>query len=127
MGSAPVRVVIADDDPDIRDLVMYKLTQAGFDVVAVSDGASALAAIESDPPRLAVLDVMMPGLSGVDVLRRLRENDVTREVRVVLLTARIRDSDVDAGFEAGADDYVAKPFSPRELVHRVNSVLARSG
>jgi len=119
------RIVVADDDKDILDLVVFKLTQAGFDTVAVSDGVAALAAIEADPPRLAILDVMMPGLSGIDVLRKIRANQLTRDLDVILLTARARDTDVDAGFATGASDYVIKPFSPRELLHRVNAVLAR--
>jgi DNA-binding response OmpR family regulator len=125
--SEPVktRIVVADDDQDILDLVVFKLTQAGFDTVAVNDGVAALAAIEADPPRLAILDVMMPGLSGMDVLRKVRANDATKDLDVILLTARARDSDVDAGFATGASDYVIKPFSPRELMHRVNAVLAR--
>jgi DNA-binding response OmpR family regulator len=126
MGVAHNRILVADDDEDIRDLVLFKLSQAGFDVRAVTDGAAALAAIEAEPPDLAILDVMMPGLSGIDVLRRVRDNESTQQVPVLLLTSRTRDSDVDAGFAAGATDYVAKPFSPRELLHRVNSVLARS-
>jgi DNA-binding response OmpR family regulator len=121
------RILVADDDRDIRDLVTFKLAQAGFEVQAVGDGTAALAAIEEDPPDLAVLDVMMPGLSGIDVLRKMRDAERTRGVRVILLTARSRDADVDAGFATGADDYVIKPFSPRELLHRVNSVLARPG
>jgi DNA-binding response OmpR family regulator len=119
------RVVVAEDDKDILDLVVFKLTQAGFETVAVSDGAAALAAIEADPPRLAILDVMMPGLSGIDVLRKIRANEATRDLDVILLTARARDVDVDDGFATGASDYVIKPFSPRELLHRVNAVLAR--
>jgi DNA-binding response OmpR family regulator len=124
--SAKTRIVIADDDKDILDLVVFKLTQAGFETVAVSDGVSALAAIEADPPRLAILDVMMPGLSGIDVLRKVRANVAIRDLDVILLTARARDADVDTGFATGASDYVIKPFSPRELLHRVNAVLARS-
>ena len=125
--SEPVkaRIIIADDDRDILDLVVFKLTQAGYDAVGVSDGVSALAAIEADPPRLAILDVMMPGLSGLDVLRKLRANGATRNLDVILLTARSGDVDVDAGFATGASDYVIKPFSPRELVHRVKGLLAR--
>ncbi len=119
------RIIIADDDRDILDLVAFKLTQAGHDVVAVADGAAALAEIEADPPRLAILDVMMPGLSGIDVLRKVRANEATKDLDIILLTARSRDSDVDAGFAIGASDYVIKPFSPRELVHRVNALLAR--
>jgi len=119
------RIVVADDDLDILDLVVFKLNQAGFDTVAVTDGVAALAAIEAAPTSLAILDIMMPGLSGLDVLRNLRAGEATRDLRVILLTARARDVDVDAGFATGANDYVIKPFSPRELLHRVNAVLAR--
>jgi DNA-binding response OmpR family regulator len=119
------RIVVADDDQDILDLVVFKLTQAGYDPVAVGDGVAALAAIEADLPRLAILDVMMPGLSGMEVLRKVRANEATKDLDVILLTARARDSDVDTGFASGASDYVIKPFSPRELMHRVNAVLAR--
>ena len=119
------RIIVADDDRDILDLVVFKLTQAGCEVVAVADGVAALAAIETDPPRLAILDVMMPGLSGIDVLRKVRANEATKDLDVILLTARSRDSDVDAGFATGASEYVVKPFSPRELLHRVNAILAR--
>jgi DNA-binding response OmpR family regulator len=119
------RIVVADDDLDILDLVVFKLNQAGFDTVAVTDGVAALAAIEAEPTRLAILDIMMPGLSGLDVLRNLRANEATKGLDVILLTARARDADVDTGFATGANDYVIKPFSPRELLHRVNAVLAR--
>ena len=123
--SAKVRIIVADDDRDILDLVVFKLSQAGYDVVGVSDGVAALAAIEAEPPRLAILDVMMPGLSGLDVLRKVRANEAIKGLDIILLTARARDSDVDAGFATGATDYVIKPFSPRELLHRVNALLAR--
>lgn len=119
------RVLVADDDRDIRDLVMFKLQQAGHDVEAVDDGAAALEAIRRDPPALAILDVMMPQLSGMDVLRAVREDPDTHAVKIILLTARSRDADVDAGYVTGADDYVIKPFSPRELLHRVNALLSR--
>src|SRR5260370_34342084 len=121
------RILVADDDRDIRDLVTFKLAQAGFEVQVVGDGTAALAAIEEDPPDLAVLDVMMPGLSGTAVLRKMRDAERTRGVRVILLTARSRDADVDAGFATGTDDYIITPISPRELLHRANSVLARPG
>jgi DNA-binding response OmpR family regulator len=119
------RIVVADDDVDILDLVVFKLTQAGFDTEGVTDGVAALSAIQANPPRLAILDIMMPGMSGLDVLRKVRANEATRDLDVILLTARARDSDVDTGFATGASDYVIKPFSPRELLHRVNAVLAR--
>ena len=123
--ASPVRVLVADDDADIRDLVEFKLTQAGYAVDAVPDGISAWEAFAADPPQLAVLDVMMPGLSGIDVLRKIRESEFS-SVPVLLLSAKSRDSDVDTGFAVGADDYVIKPFSPRELLHRVNGMLARA-
>jgi two-component system, OmpR family, response regulator len=118
-------ILVADDDRDIRDLVKFKLLQAGFSVDVVDDGVTAYASVIENPPDLAVLDVMMPGLSGIDVLRKLRGNERTQRVPVILLTARSRDIDVDAGFATGADDYIIKPFSPRELLHRVKTVLAR--
>ncbi len=120
------RILVADDDQVVCDIVVFKLTQAGYSVRAISDGASALAAIQDDPPDLAILDVMMPGLSGIDLLRRIRMDPRTADLAVILLTARSRDIDVDAGFATGAQDYVLKPFSPRELLHRVNGVLARA-
>jgi DNA-binding response OmpR family regulator len=119
---AQPRVLVADDDSDIRDLVEFKLTQAGYAVEAVPDGLSAWASFEQDPPQLVVLDVMMPGLSGIDVLRRIRQSDHA-SVPVLLLSAKSRDSDVDTGFAVGADDYIIKPFSPRELLQRVNGML----
>ena len=126
MGVADgTRVLVADDDPDIRDLVEFKLTQAGYAVEAVGDGLAAWEAFESARPELVILDVMMPGLSGIDVLRKIRDAGGSH-VPVLLLSAKSRDSDVDTGFSVGADDYVIKPFSPRELLHRVTGMLARS-
>jgi DNA-binding response OmpR family regulator len=120
----PVRVLVADDDPDVRDLVAFKLAQAGFEVTCVGDGLDAWDAFVDSPPDLFVLDVMMPGMSGLDLLVKVREAAQYR-IPVLLLSGRARDADVDAGFAAGADDYMVKPFSPRELVHRVNGILAR--
>ncbi|WP_270888494.1 response regulator transcription factor [Pedococcus sp. 5OH_020] len=125
MTAEGVRVLVADDDEDIRDLVEFKLSQSGYSVQAVPDGLAAWEAFQEDAPSLAILDVMMPGLSGIDVLRKIRESEHPR-VPVLLLSAKSRDSDVDTGFAVGADDYVIKPFSPRELLHRVNGMLARA-
>jgi len=119
------RILIADDDQDILDLLVFKLTQGGYEVEGVTDGLTALASIEASPPRLAILDYMMPGLSGLDVLRKVRANEATKDLDVILLTARTGDSDVDAAFTTGANDYITKPVSPRELLHRVNALLAR--
>ena len=121
------RVLVADDDTDIRDLVEFKLTQAGYAVQAVGDGLAAWEAFQAQTPELVILDVMMPGLSGIDVLRKIRDAEgESSKVPVLLLSAKSRDGDVDTGFAVGADDYVIKPFSPRELLHRVNGILARA-
>src|ERR1700692_4850607 len=96
-----VNVLVADDDRDIRDLINFQLEEAGFLLSVFDGGTSALAGIEADPPDLAVLDVMMPGLSGIDVLRKVRGEERLRGTRAILLTARSRDSDVDAGFATG--------------------------
>jgi DNA-binding response OmpR family regulator len=121
--AAPV-VLVAEDDPDVRQLVSFKLGRADFDVTAVGDGEAAWQAFESLVPDLVVLDVMMPGLSGIEVLRRIRRHESAR-VPVVLLSARSLSDDRDLGFAVGADDYLTKPFSPGELVHRVNRLLHR--
>lgn len=118
-------VLVADDDEDIRELVVFKLEQSGYEVLAAGDGSAALATIRERRPTLAILDIMMPGMSGLDVLHEIRADTTLDEVRVILLTARSRDLDVDAGYSTGADDYVIKPFSPRELMHRVESQLSR--
>ncbi|MEX5273973.1 response regulator [Kocuria sp. CPCC 205235] len=125
MTPAQPSILVADDDPDIRELVFFKLEQAGFDVHSVADGNAALEVLTDSTPDLVVLDVMMPGLSGLDVLRQIRAEQRLETVKVLLLTARARDTDVDDGYTTGADDYVTKPFSPRELLHRVNTLLGR--
>ena len=119
-------VLVADDDADIRDLVAFKLEQAGFEVISVEDGQTALEQARSRQPTLAVLDVSMPGLSGIDVCRMLRADPTTAGMLIIMLTARVQEQDVEGGFNAGADDYVTKPFSPRELVSRIQALLSRA-
>ena len=119
-------VLVADDDADIRDLVAYKLEQAGLEVIAVEDGQAALEQARSRQPLLAVLDVSMPGLSGIDVCRMLRADPATAGMLIIMLTARVQQQDVEGGFSAGADDYVTKPFSPRALVSRIEALLSRA-
>jgi two-component system phosphate regulon response regulator PhoB len=121
------RILVAEDDPDIRDLAVFQLQQAGFDVVAVDNGVSALASARDDGPDLLLLDVMMPGMSGLDVCRELRGDGRTSALPVILLTGRVDDGDVEMGLGAGADDYMVKPFNPHELVGRVAAVLTRRG
>jgi DNA-binding response OmpR family regulator len=121
------RILVAEDDIDIRELVAFKLKAAGHEVIAVADGAIALETCLSERPDLCVLDVMMPGMSGLDVCRAIRGDDTLSGTRIILLTARSQESDIEQGFACGADDYVVKPFSPRELAFRVGAVLARNG
>ena len=119
-------VLVADDDADIRDLLSFKLEQAGLEVVAAEDGQAALGLARERHPTLAVLDVSMPGLSGIDVCRMLRADPSTADMLIIMLTARVQEQDVEGGFSAGADDYVTKPFSPRELVTRIQALLSRA-
>jgi DNA-binding response OmpR family regulator len=120
----PYRVLVVDDDPTVSDVVRRYLEQDGHLVRLAADGAEALAAAAELPPDLAVLDLMMPGIDGIEVCRRLRSQ--WPELPVVMLTALGEEADRVLGLEVGADDYVTKPFSPRELVLRIRSVLRRT-
>jgi len=117
-------VLIADDDEDILALVRATIERSGHEVMAVGDGAAALSAMAERRPDLAVLDIAMPELDGLEVLRRLREDDETRDLPVILLTAQAQAADVERGFATGASAYVRKPFSPRDLATRVDDLLA---
>ncbi len=119
------RVLVADDDPDILALVAYRLERSGYEVLTASDGADALRLTIAHRPDLVVLDVMMPRIDGYGVTRAIRSHPPTERTPVVLLTARVQEADIARGFEAGADDYVKKPFSPQELKARVQAVLGR--
>lgn len=120
-----VNVLVVDDDPDIRELVAFKLTQMGHTVTTENDGEGGLAAAIQEKPDLILLDVMMPKLTGIEVCQRLRDDPKTSGVPVILITAKAQEVDVERGFAAGADDYIVKPFSPRELASRVEAVLGR--
>jgi two-component system phosphate regulon response regulator PhoB len=120
------RVLIVDDDPDIIRLVSYNLMQAGFEVVTAETGRQALEIAERRPPDLIILDLMLPDVDGMEVCRSLRTHELSTHVPIIMLTARSEEIDRVIGFELGADDYVMKPFSPRELVLRVKSILRRS-
>ncbi|HEX7187905.1 MAG TPA: response regulator [Actinomycetes bacterium] len=116
-------VLIAEDDPDVRELIARKLRGEGMDVMGVGDGISALEAARTMRPDLVLLDVMMPGMTGLQICEELRSHVATRNLPVVLITARARAVDIETGYLAGADDYIVKPFSPRDLVARIRTGL----
>lgn len=119
-------ILVVEDEPDLADLVAFNLEQEGYEVGTAGSGATALSMARARTPDLVVLDVMLPDISGIEVCRQLRASKATREVPVIVLTAKDEEGDRVAGFEAGADDYVVKPFSPRELLLRIGAVLRRS-
>ena len=119
------KILVVDDEPNIRDLLTTSLRFAGFAVRAVGNGAAAISAVLAEEPDLIVLDWMLPGINGVEFARRLRGDKRTQAVPLIMLTARADEQDKLAGLETGADDYITKPFSPRELNARVKAVLRR--
>jgi len=120
------RVLIVEDEPDIRELVVHHLKREGYLVSAASSGEEALRQVQAAPPDLVLLDLMMPAMDGLEVCRRLRQDPATAMLPIVMLTAKGDEVDRVLGLEIGADDYVVKPFSPKELVARVRAVLRRS-
>ena len=116
-------IFIVDDDPDVRELVEYKLVQNGHEVLCATNGPDALRLVPEAKPDLLLLDVMMPGMSGFDVLSQLRANETTRLLTIIMLTAKAQETDSERGFTLGANDYMVKPFSPRELMNRINAQL----
>lgn len=119
-------VLVADDDPDILDIVVYRLERSGYTVISARDGQEAFDLAVAHQPDLAVVDVMMPKLDGYELTRQLKTHPATESMRVIILTANAQEDDVTRGFEAGADDYIRKPFSPQELRVRVQAVLGRT-
>lgn len=122
MPSKP-KILVVDDDELLRDLLEFKLRSRGYEVELAEDGEAALEAASASPPDLIVLDGMMPGLDGFQVLQRLADGGATREVPVIMLTARRQEQDVVAGLSLGAQDYLVKPFLPDELVLRIQRIL----
>jgi len=124
--NAPLhRILVVDDEPDITALVAYHLAKAGYRVITATNGKDALQTAREERPDLVVLDLMLPDVSGYDVLAELRRRDETREIGILLLTARHKEVDRVRGLTLGADDYLLKPFSPPELVLRVGAILRR--
>jgi CheY-like chemotaxis protein len=119
-------VLVADDDPDILTLVTLRLQKSGYGVVTATDGVEALAALGKHGPDLAIVDVRMPNMDGLELIRRIRSDEATAKLPVIALSANVRDVNLSQGFEAGADEYVKKPFSPSQLIELVEQKLAAS-
>lgn len=122
---ADKKIVLVEDEPDIQDVVRYNLEREGFGVHSALDGEEGLALIRSKKPNLVVLDLMLPGIDGLEICRQLKKDPQTEEIPIVIVTAKGEESDVILGLGMGADDYIAKPFSPKVLVARVKAVLRR--
>ena len=119
------KVFIVEDEPDLRDTLKYNLENEGFSVKAFSNGEDFLSSVDKNKPSLVILDLMLPGVSGLDVCRELRSNNNYHGIGIVMLTAKSEEIDRIVGFELGADDYVTKPFSVRELILRVKVILKK--
>jgi two-component system alkaline phosphatase synthesis response regulator PhoP len=119
------RILVVDDEIYIVHILEFSLSMEGYEVVTASDGEEALAKIEQETPDLVVLDIMMPGMDGYEVCRAIRAEEETRELPVILLSAKGRSIDQEAGMAVGADDYMVKPFSPRKLLGRIRDLLEK--
>jgi two-component system phosphate regulon response regulator PhoB len=119
------KILIIEDEPDILEVIQYNLEREGHKVVACRNGEQGLSRIRTDNPDLVILDLMLPGMDGVEVCRQVKADPITRGIPVIMVTAKSEESDVVLGLGIGADDYISKPFSPRELVARVKVVLRR--
>jgi len=126
MNSVGQKILVVEDEPDIRKLVQYNLAQERFRVLEAEDGEQALKIVQRERPNLVILDLMLPGLSGVEFCKILRGRAETARLPILMLTAKAGEADRVVGLEMGADDYLAKPFSPREMVARVRAILRRA-
>jgi phosphate regulon transcriptional regulator PhoB len=126
MAAAEQKILVVEDEPDIRKLVQYNLTQERFSVIEAEDGEQALKLLQREKPNLVILDLMLPGLSGMELCKLLRQRSETARLPILMLTAKAGEADRIVGLEMGADDYLAKPFSPREMVARVRAILRRA-
>ncbi|MBM3326212.1 MAG: response regulator transcription factor [Calditrichaeota bacterium] len=124
-SNLPARILAVDDDPDILELLRYNLIREGYCLTTVQNGEQALSAVESEPPDLILLDLMLPRINGLDVTRRLQVNPRTQVIPIIMLTAKGEEADIVAGLELGAADYIVKPFSVRVLLARIRVVLRR--
>jgi phosphate regulon transcriptional regulator PhoB len=124
--SSAQKILVVEDEPDIRKLVQYNLTQERFSVLEAEDGEQALKLLQREKPSLVILDLMLPGVSGMELCKLLKQRSETAKLPILMLTAKAGEADRIVGLEMGADDYLAKPFSPREMVARVRAILRRS-
>lgn len=120
-------VLIVEDEPEIREMLNFSLTRAGFTVIEAATGEMALQRLDTDQPDILIVDWMLPGMSGVELAKRIRRDELTSALPLLMLTARSEETDVLKSFESGIDDYMSKPFSPKELVARIKALLRRSG
>ena len=121
-----IKILIADDEPNQLELMAFNLNSSGFICIKARNGEEALQLIEDSSPDLVILDWMMPNMSGIDLCRSLRSRSETKYLPIIILSARSEDSDKSLGLDSGADDYISKPFSPKELISRVNALLRRT-
>ena len=126
MSSLGQKILVVEDEPDIRKLINYNLAQEHFKVLEAEDGEQALKLLQREKPNLVILDLMLPGLSGLELCKILRDRTDTTHLPILMLTAKAGEADKVVGLEMGADDYLPKPFSPREMVARVRAILRRS-
>lgn len=120
-----VKITIIEDEEDISHLLVYNLEKEGYSVSAYESGEQGLSAIRTNPPGLVLLDLMLPGMGGMDVCRRMKQDAATKDIPVIIISAKGEESDIVAGLELGADDYLPKPFSPKILLARIRTVLRR--
>ena len=119
------KIVVVEDEADILEVIDYNLSKEGFDVSSSTDGLEGLAFVQKEIPDLVLLDLMLPGMDGIEICRQLKADSATRSISIIMVTAKGEESDIVLGLGIGADDYVLKPFRPRELIARVKSVLRR--
>ena len=119
------KILIVEDDPDIAEMISYNLGKEGYSIVLTDNGEDAVARAQKEHPAIIILDLMLPGMDGMEVCRTLKQADETRHMPIIMLSARSQETDKVVGLELGADDYVTKPFSPRELIARIRAVLRR--
>ncbi|MCW8925469.1 MAG: phosphate regulon transcriptional regulator PhoB [Xanthomonadales bacterium] len=126
MSEKQINVLVVDDESAIREMIRFGLAKSGMSVQCAASGQEALLKINEQSPDIILLDWMMPNMSGPELTRRLRKGSVTEDIPIIMLTARVSEDDKVTGLNAGADDYIVKPFSPRELIARINAVLRRA-